>query len=62
MNVNKEAMKRFIVHFEHRTFGEWVWAENKRAARKQMTPYARCIRDKITDVEYVGESYECNPY
>lgn len=46
-------MKRFIVYFTNTTFGQWVWAENKAAARKQMTPYAHCIGEKITKVEEV---------
>ena len=46
-------MKRYVVNFKNRTFGEWVWADNKREARKQMQPYARCTGDKITSVEEV---------
>lgn len=46
-------MKRYIVHFENRIFGEWVWAANKRDARTQMKPYANCIGSKITNVEEV---------
>lgn len=46
-------MKRFIVYFGGKVFGEWVWAENKRQARKQMTPYAHYIGCKIIKIEEV---------
>lgn len=46
-------MRRFIVNISTVTFGQWVWAENKREARKQMQPYAKSIGGKITSVEEV---------
>ena len=42
-------MKRFSVWFSDNTF-QLVWAENKRAARKQMSLYAAYRRTKITEV------------
>lgn len=46
-------MKRFIVYIEGQTFGNWVWAQNKREARKQMAAYARCVGGRIVRVEEV---------
>ena len=43
-------MKRYYVEFDGAVFGQLVWAENKREARKQMQPYARCNGWKITRV------------
>lgn len=45
--------KRYIVHFKDHLFGEWCWAESKKEARQNMTPYARCIGSKITSIEEV---------
>ena len=44
-------MKRYIVFFKNRTFDNWVWAANKREARKQMAAYARAIGDIIVKIE-----------
>lgn len=46
-------MKRYVVNFDKAVFGQWVWADNKAQARKQMTPYAKCKGYKITSVEEV---------
>jgi len=46
-------MKRFVVNINTATFGQWVWAENKREARKQMKPYAKSINGKIVSIEEV---------
>lgn len=43
-------MKRFAVEFDGSVFQQLVWAENKREARKQMQPYARCHGWKIVQV------------
>lgn len=45
--------KRYIVHFDKAVFGEWVWADSKKEARKNMTPYAIHKGYKITDIEEV---------
>lgn len=37
-------MKRFVVWFEDRVFAEFVWAENKRQARKQMKGLGKIIK------------------
>ena len=46
-------MKRFIVYIDVCTFGQWVWANNRREARRQMQPYAKSVGGKITSVEEV---------
>lgn len=46
----KVDMKRFYVEYDKRVLGDFVWANSKREARKQMTAYAKHCGFKIISV------------
>ena len=46
-------MKRFIIFYDKSVTEHWVWAENKKQARRQVSAFAKVMGFKILKIEEV---------